>query len=439
MSRLNSKSKTDAYTHEGAPTVTVNAKEQLARTVMSCMLWESTFYEDGVSIADRIKALIPQVKADDVYNIAVKARNESKLRHVPLLIAREMARIQSHKHLVAKLLTEIIQRPDELCEFLAIYWQEKRQTLSGQVKKGLANAFKKFDEYSISKYNRDNKIKLRDVLFLVHPKPDNDKQQDLWNRLVKDELKIPDTWEVEISKNKSNKDSWERLLSENKLGGLALIRNLRNMTEAKVSDEKIRKALSEMKTDKIIPYRFIGSARYAPTFEPELEQALFKSIQSKEKIKGKTVLLVDVSGSMDSPISDKSDLMRMDAGCGIAMLARELCEDVKIFSFSSNLAVIPARRGFALRDAIVTSQGHASTQTGEAIQAINNGTEYDRMIVITDEQSHDTVPNPKGKGYIINVSVHQNGIGYGPWTHIHGWAESVLDYIAQSEKSINEN
>jgi hypothetical protein len=397
------------------------------------MLWEKTFYEDGITVADRIIDLVPKVKAEEAFQIAVDARNKSKLRHVPLLIARVMAQCNGHKKLVGKLLPEIIQRPDELTEFVSIYWKDKRQPLSSQVKTGLATAFKKFNEYSLAKYNRDDKIKLRDVLFLSHPKPENQEQQDLWNRLVKGELKTPDTWEVELSAKGNNKESWERLISEKKLGGLALIRNLRNMIEKSVSRQSIKSALSEMKTERILPFRFIASARYAPDFEPELEEAMFKCIAEKEKLSGKTVLLIDVSGSMDVTLSNKSEMKRDDAAYGLGVLARELCEDVQIFSFSQAVVQIPARRGFALRDAIRQSQPHSSTYTGQAVGLINSKLEYDRIIIITDEQSADQVPNPKGKGYIINVASNENGIGYGPYVHINGWSEAVLDYIREYE------
>jgi len=436
MASINSKARSKvAYTHEGAKTIEVNALEQLKRSVMACMLWEDNFYEDGISITDRITSLISKVKPDEVYQIALKARNESKLRHVPLLIAREMARLPEYKGLVSNLLYHIIQRPDELTEFLSIYWKDKRQPLSAQVKKGLASAFTKFDEYALAKYNRNNAVKLRDVLFLTHPVPKNQEQQDLWNRLVKDELKTPDTWEVEISAKGNNKESWERLLREKKLGALALIRNLRNMISVGVSKSLIKGSLRSVKTDRVLPFRFIASARYAPDFEPELEEAMYKCLTDKEKLSGKTILLVDVSGSMDDKISDKSEMTRLDAADGLGILARELCEDVEIFSFSDHIIKIPPRRGFALRDAINNSQSHRGTELGEAVSYINKNCQYDRIIIITDEQSSSPISNPKAKGYIINVASYQNGIGYNSgWTHINGWSEAVLDYIRESEK-----
>jgi len=89
---------------------------------MSCLLWEDNFYEDGQSVADRIKELIPKIPAIRVAQIAMEARDQMKLRHVPLLIIREMARLDTHKQYVARLLEKVIQRPDELGEFLKIYW-----------------------------------------------------------------------------------------------------------------------------------------------------------------------------------------------------------------------------------------------------------------------------------------------------------------------------
>ncbi len=60
---------------------------------------------------------------------------------------------------------------------------------------------------------------------------------------------------------------------------------------------------------------------------------------------------------------------------------------------------------------------------------------YDRIIVITDEQSHDRVAAPRGKGYVINVASARNGVGYGPWVHIDGFSEAVINYIRELENS----
>src|SRR5215475_7194385 len=141
-------------THEGAVARHISPELQLRRSVLACLLWESQFYEDGVDIAGRITELVPKVAAEKVASLAVEARGKMKLRHVPLLLAREMARQKTHRQQVGDTLASIVQRPDELAEFVAIYWKDGRVPLSGQVKKGLASAFPKFDEYALAKYNR---------------------------------------------------------------------------------------------------------------------------------------------------------------------------------------------------------------------------------------------------------------------------------------------
>ncbi len=451
--QINTVARTSVRTHEGAPAHNATPEHELQRTVMACMLWEDTFYESGEDVAKRISGLIAKCKPEFVAGLAITAREAMKLRHAPLLLVREMARLPSHKHLVAQTLERVIQRADELTEFLAIYWKEKRQPLSAQVKKGLSKAFAKFNEYNLAKYDRDGKVKLRDVLFLAHAKPkdatikftklerkskheyDLNEHESLYKRVVDRKLVTPDTWEVELSASKDKKASWARLLAEDKLGALALLRNLRNLLEAGIEDAAIRKALLALKPERVLPFRFIAAARYAPRFEPELEAAMLRSLESQEKMAGHTALLVDVSGSMDEAISAKSELRRLDAACGLAMLCREVCESVGVYTFSNAVVECPPRRGFGLRDAIVGSQSHQGTYLGQAIAAINAQRKYDRLIVLTDEQSADAVGKPEGLGYMVNVASYKNGVGYGPWVHIDGWSEAIVDYIRAYEKA----
>jgi hypothetical protein len=431
-------------THEGAPAAVLSAEQALRRSVLSCMLWEGEFYEDGVKIANRIRELVPRVKPEKVAALAVEAREQMKLRHAPLFLVREMARHATHRVLVAETLRRVIQRADELAEFVAIYWAGGKQPLSAQAKKGLASAFVKFDEYALAKYDRAGVVRLRDVLFLSHAKPVNAAQADLWKRLAQNELATPDTWEVALSatgreageKAQSKRATWERLLTECKLGALALLRNLRNFQGAGVSETLVLTALAAMKTERVLPFRFLAAARHAPQWEEPLEQAMFRSLEGRAtRLAGHTVLLVDVSGSMESPLSHKSEMRRADAAYGLAILLREIAEKVTVYTFSEHARLVPSRRGMALRDALDKSQAHAGTYLGAAVRHVeeNHRGGYDRLVVITDEQSHDHVPSPSGKGYVINVASNRNGVGYGEWTHIDGWSEAVVDYIAELE------
>src|SRR6202521_5181513 len=273
-------------THEGAPARTISNEQQLRRSVLAYMVGEDQFYEEGVAIAGRIRELVSKVDADKVAALAIEAREKMKLRHVPLLLVREMARLKTHRHLGAETLVRGIQRADELAEFVAIYWSEAKQPLSAQVKKGLAAAFTKFDEYALAKYNRATPVKLRDVLFLSHAKPVDAAQAELWKKLVDGTLESPDTWEVALSGGADKREAWERLLRENKLGGLALLRNLRNMREAGVDESLVLPALGPMNTSRVLPFRFLAAARYAPPWEEALEQAMLKALADQPKLGG---------------------------------------------------------------------------------------------------------------------------------------------------------
>jgi len=186
-----------------------------------------------------------------------------------------------------------------------------------------------------------------------------------------------------------------------------------------------------MRVDRILPYRFITAARYAPDLEPELEVAMLKSIKGHARLPGRTRLLIDVSGSMDATLSGPSEMTRLEAACGLAILAREICAAVEIFTFSDRVVKVPPRRGFALRDAIVASQPHFGTYLGKAVKEIDR--KGDRLIVFTDEQSHDKVEAPLGLGYLVNVASHQHGVGRGDWRRVDGFSEAVIAWIAAQE------
>jgi hypothetical protein len=140
---------------------------------------------------------------------------------------------------------------------------------------------------------------------------------------------------------------------------------------------------------------------------------------------------------MTAPLSKRSEMQCTDAAYGLAVLVREIAEKVAVYSFSDRVVEVPASRGFALRDAIDASQPHNGTLLGNAVGWLNKSERYDRLIVITEEQAHDTVSHPKDKGYVINVASYKNGVGYGNWTHIDGWSESVIEYIRALESPAN--
>jgi hypothetical protein len=434
--RFNLFTKRPVATFEGAPDVNLTTEQKLRRSVLSCLLWEDEFYEDGQVIADRIAALAAEVDPAVVAALAIEARETFKLRHAPLLLLCALARTGSGTSMVSDTIARVIQRADELSEFLALYWRGGRKPLSKQVKRGLAAAFAKFDAYQLAKYDRDGPVKLRDVLFLVHAKPKDEAQAALWKQVAERSLPSPDTWEVALSGGGDKRESFERLLADRKLGYLALLRNLRNMDQAGVDEVLVKDAiLARRGAERILPFRYVAAARAAPRFEPWLDQALAEAVLEGPVFAGRTIVLVDVSGSMDARLSAKSDLTRMDAA---ATLASVIPGDVRVFTFSSGVVEVPPRRGMAGVDAVVGSQPHSSTLLGAAVKHVN-ALRHERLIVVTDEQSHDAVPAPRAaKAYMVNVASARNGVGYGRWTHLDGFSEAVIGFIHEQERLTSE-
>lgn len=441
-------------THEGTPAARLTPIKELRRTALTALLWEDAFYEKGSEIAARVTALVPQCKAHDVADLAIEARERMYLRHVPLFLVRQLAKAKGNGTIVADTLARVIQRPDELGEYLAMYWDGKTSEtprpapLSAGSKRGLAQAFKKFSAYSLAKYDRDAGVKLRDVLRLTHAKPSDAAQAAIWKKAVARTLETPDTWEVALSAGADKRATFERLLTEGKIGGLAFLRNLRNMIEAGV-DARLIRARCDQPFDKVLPFRFISAARHAVRYEADLERAMLKCLDEQPRLAGRTALIIDTSPSMwMDKISTKSEMDRFDAAAALAILVRETCESVRVWAFNERSHEVPSRRGFALRDALAATKGQASCG-GLAVEAANDEG-YDRIVVLTDGQWHykdarrsnnytegpaqDVSPAPlTAKAYMINVAPYKTGIGYGKWTSIDGWSERILDFIREAE------
>lgn len=432
MARLNVTKTNPNFTHEGGQAVpALSIEGQLRRSVMSCLLWEGEFYEDGALIADRISELASKLPPEKVAAIAIEARETMHLRHVPLLLLDVLSKTGSGNPLVAETICRVVQRADEMGELLAVLWRGGHKMVPAQMRKGLARAFAKFDEYQLAKYDRDGAVKLRDVLRVVRPTPVNAEQSALWKRVKDRVLSVPDTWEVALSGGADKKETFERLLREGNLGYLALLRNLRNMAEAGVDADLVNDAIAARKNGahRVLPFRYVAAARSAPQFEPALDKSLLASIEQMPKLDGLTIVLVDVSGSMSDKLSARSDMRRVDAAAALASI---LPGNRRVFAFSTQMGEVPPRNGMAGVDAITKLVG-GGTYLGAAVTEINK-MPHDRLIVITDEQSADRVPDPVApKSYMINVASAKHGVGYGRWTHIDGFSEGILRFIRETE------
>ncbi len=419
------------WTHEGAPAKRLSPEQELRRSVLACLLWEGEFYEAGETIAERIARNAKACDFEAVASLALEARHEQGLRHVPLLLLLDLIRRGGNG--VAPVIRDTISRADEVTELVALYWQGGKRPLSKQMKLGLAQALKKFDAYQLAKYDRPGPVRLRDVLFLVHPRPESEQQKAVFDALAERRLAAPDTWEVGLSTGGDKRETFERLLRQRKLGYLALLRNLRGMLEAGVDQGLIKSAILERRgAERVWPFRFYAAAKAAPQLERVLDKALKAQLAKVEPWRGRTVVLVDVSGSMTYPLSQRSSMDRMTAAAALASLVPG---KRRVFTFSERVVEVPSRDGMAGIDAVLRSQDYRGTWLGKAVKTVQQRVKHDRLIVITDEQSHDRVPDPIAeRAYMINVASYQSGVGYGRWTHIDGFSEAVLSYIGELER-----
>jgi 60 kDa SS-A/Ro ribonucleoprotein len=327
----------------GAKAYKLTPEMELYAAVATSVM-NDTYYEKADERLQRLQDLIAKNDPEFVSRLAIYAREQMYLRSVPLVLAIELAKNGQGNALISSTLSRVIQRADELTEALSYYQlankrdgAKKLNRLSKQVQKGLALAFNKFDEYQFAKYNRPNTtVKLRDALFLVHPKAVDAQKQAIFDKIATDTLATPYTWETELSalgqqKFESEKAraialemKWEELVMSQKLGYMALLRNLRNIL-LNGSDAAFDMALDIIKDRKKVlqskqfPFRFLSA--YAEIEKLEEEQSLIKSLfeSSKSKINralksleeavvisvenlpnigGKTLILTDNSGSM---------------------------------------------------------------------------------------------------------------------------------------------
>lgn len=429
----------------------------LRRVVLANLLWEDNAYVDGMSTAKEIKRLIPLCDAEAVYDVALEARLVQKLRHTPLFIAVEMCKYEATRKYVADLLPKIITRADMLTDFLAIYWKDGKKPLANCAKKGLAEAFHNFNEYKLAKYDRDAAIKLRDVMFLVHPKARDEKEQELFKKVADRTLKTPDTWEVALSTGADKKATWERLIMEGKLGGMAMLRNINNMMKASVDKNYINAGLQNLNGSMLLPLDFLKAARMAPEFTSQISDAMVNSYKNLPKLPGRTLFIVDVSGSMGTTTSHGTHFSRLDQAAAMAMLAVNQCEDFELVLTAGDDYTYVGKhewiqypqKGFDLCNTINERQYSGSKSLGgggiftrQCLEWCRDKFEgeFDRIIVFSDSQDCDEpgkrIAKPFGKNnYIVDVSSHSHGINYNGWwtAEISGWSEHFLTYIAAFE------
>ncbi len=484
----------ETVNYEGEKAFALTPQKELYATVATASL-NGQFYEKVDAKLMRIRKLIAANDPLFVAQLAVYAREQMNLRSVPLVLAVELAKQQSGNALVGRLTTRVIQRADEITELLSYYAlanerteEKKLNKLSRQLQKGLAASFNKFDEYQFAKYNRDSAVKLKDALFLVHPKAANDAQQMIFNKIVKDELQVPYTWETELSalgqRKFETKDAkqaaitakWEEMIFSNKIGYMAMLRNLRNILEAEVSKEALNKVCDFISNEnavaksKQLPFRFLSAYREIKAVDngrvgkvlDALEDAV---IYSAANIAGydedtKVVIAADVSGSMYTPISAKSKVQNFDIGLMLSMLLQSRCEDVTTGMFGDTWKTInvPKKNILSNVEEFRRREGEVGYSTNGFLvikDLLQRRKVVDKVMMFTDLQmwnstvSYETMADmwknykkiaPSAKLYLFDLAGHGNAplnVERDDVFLIAGWSDKIFDVLKAMEAGSN--
>lgn len=478
MSRFNKSTKgvnkTTNYEQDVAYKLTPEL--ELYSTVCTSVMHDK-FYENNDDTITRLRNLIGICNPVFVAKLAVYAREKMYLRTIPLVLTVELAKIHNRDQLVSKTTNRVIQRADELTELLAYYKQsnklKKLNKLSKQLQKGIGQAFNKFNEYEFGKYDRANEITLKDALFLSHPKPKTPAQQELFDKIVKDTLTTPYTWEVELSKGNDKKTTWEELIESNKLGYMGLLRNLRNLLDAKVSIQHINtisKNLADEKavlSNKQFPFRYLSAYReltenenpFTSTILTALEEAILISSANIQGYGYDTTVLIasDVSGSMRKTISAKSKIENYDIGLVLSMLLQNKCKSCITGIFGDIFSVVQLPKNSILQNVtnlkqLDNSVGYSTNGYKVIDYLLEKNISVDKIIMFTDNQMWNSSDggagefgiswerykrtNPTAKLYLFDlagygmtpVQVNENNVYL-----ISGWNNEIFNVLANLE------
>ncbi len=477
--------------YEGAKAYKMTPEVELYAAVVTAGL-SNTFYEGNDDRLARIQELLKQNDAEYAAKLAIYTRNQMYMRSVPQVLAVELAKIASGNAIVSKTVQGVVKRADEITELLAYYQRANARTgtkklnkLSRQVQKGLGAAFNSFDEYQFAKYDRSKtEVKLRDALFLVHPKPKDEAQQAIFNKIAAGELATPYTWETELSalgqakyadeaaKAAAFTAKWQELIDSDKLGYMALMRNLRNIIEANVSAAHMQKVASrianaqEVARAKQLPFRFLAAYRevrelqskYVTMVLDALEDAVKASVHNLRGFDASEDILVacDVSGSMQKPVSARSKVLLYDIGLVLGMLLQSKCKSVVTGMFGDSWKVInmPGRAVLQNVQEYYRREGEVGYSTNGHLvieDLIDRNVKMDKVMMFTDCQmwnssgTRATIRSawaryrsmyPQAKLYLFDLAgygntplkVENDGVHL-----IAGWSDKIFDVLQAIE------
>ncbi|MFI6683390.1 TROVE domain-containing protein [Streptomyces sp. NPDC050485] len=466
-----------ARTHEGGAGRLRDAKSELFVLAVANFVAQQTFYETGAARDDRFAALVRKLAVEDpewTAGLLGWLRGEGGLRTASIVGAAEYVKARldagtSDGPANRQVVASVLLRPDEPGELLGYWTSTYGRAVPKPVKRGIADAVRRlYSGKSLLKYDTPSKgYRFGDILNLVHAAPDPAKpwQGELF-RYALDRRHNPDTavppagdrvltahralmalpvaerravvlapdgaerlaaagltWEALAGwlQGPMDRAAWEAVIPS--MGAMALLRNLRNFDEAGVSDEVAAEVAARISDPEVVaasrqfPFRYLAAYRHAPSLRwaYPLEQALGHSLANVPALGGRTLVLVDRSGSMWSPLSERSQLNRADAAAifGTALALR--AADADLVEFGTGSAPVKYRAGESVLKILGRFGDLGGTNTAEAVRGHYRG--HDRVLIVTDEQtSYGGDPTALVPAevpvYTWNLAGHR--VGHGP-------------------------
>lgn len=438
-------------TYEGHQGVRRDPKSELFLLAISLLLGERTFYEAAGDRKTRLRNLVHEVVGSDpewVARFVPYLRNTMQIRTASVAVACEY--VKAGGSFGRKVIDSACSRPDEPAEVLAYWHQEYGRKLPMAVKRGVADAVARlYNEKSVLKYDGQSRAwRMGDVVELVHPKPKAEWQARLFRYLldtrhhpdnVKVEglpiieavrawqanptLDLPEgvTWERLSGTRAMDAQGWESVIPQ--MGYMALLRNLRNFDEASISEAAVAQVSARLADPEQVaksrqfPIRFLSAIKELASLRwgQALETALQHSTQNVPALAGKTLILVDVSGSMFGGWGNRSAVQNGEVASVFGSALALRAEAPTLVAYSSEAAVVDVPKGGAVlnvaRGCTNWPGAGGGTNTMQTLaEAWNQLGPFERVVILTDEQSHPG----RGPGAEIPLIYTFNIAGYVP-------------------------
>lgn len=441
------------YSANGNLQAVKSEKQQAYELVINSMYGRDTMYETTDTKVSRLRDIVSSLVAkgefDFLANLMVFARTEMHMRNMPILGTLFFIEALYNQRIkwpgTRTLVSRVIQRADQITDVLALIGTKSKMPMA--LKRGLSDAFNKFDAYQFAKYDRKGKVTFKDAMRVIHPVPKDEDQSSIFKQLMEGTLVSPDTWEVALSREGNTKEVWHGLIERNAIGFQALLKNLRNMLKADISVGHKRTVAAALvngaNRSKSLPFEFLASMDAIKEFDDNilnnaLIQCMQQSVANVPKMGNKVLVMLDVSGSMQF-----DNYRAIKTASFLTAVLAASCADAEKFHlvcFGSDAKYVrlnTAESVYSNYTKLLEING-GSTNFAAALTLVNKSdVQYDTVFCLTDGEIDDLGNTrvggfqPKAEKYVINCAAAES-TPLPPiqnWSALAGWSTNLFKYI----------